>query len=213
MGPGDGGRGGSEPGDLPPTRKGTGQPRPRQPERPGALRRPAETPGRPGGPAAPRRSASYARLAAPAMTDAVPWAVVHTCSGATTGSSRDQPACPTSNRSTTSSRISAGTPRGPRRVAARGYTSRWRTSIPSGRARRSVRGSPRQPALRSWQPSSQRPGFPRRTAGRSWTSCCWAFGPDGHHVLSVFPGSAAFDSPLWALDIPAPSRGSPTWPG
>jgi 6-phosphogluconolactonase len=33
-------------------------------------------------------------------------------------------------------------------------------------------------------------------------------GPDGH-VLSIFPGSAAFDTDAWAIDVPAPSHIEP----
>jgi 6-phosphogluconolactonase len=33
-------------------------------------------------------------------------------------------------------------------------------------------------------------------------------GPDGH-LLSVFPGSSAFDSPSWALGVPAPTHVEP----
>jgi 6-phosphogluconolactonase len=36
-------------------------------------------------------------------------------------------------------------------------------------------------------------------------------GPDGH-VLSVFPGSVAFDSTEWALGIPAPTHVAPHVP-
>ena len=89
-----------------------------------------------------------------------------------------------------------------------GSGSRSPTSTRSRRARRSAGAQRRGLCRQSWWRSFGRRASRRPTAGRSSTSSLLGVGSDGH-ILSVFPGSAAFDSKRWALAIPAPTHIEP----
>ena len=126
-----------------------------------------------------------------------------TSGGATTGSSR------ATIRSRTSSRfddVLLGIGRREEGTAGADATGRAApgrtTSIPSRPARRSARrAGPRgaRPRLAGRAAGGRLPDD--ATAGRSSTSCSSGSAPDGH-ILSVFPGSPALDSPELALGDP-----------
>ena len=132
-----------------------------------------------------------------------------TSGGATTATSRATTRCRTSRRSTTSCSGSAAARRARPAAAGRASRSRSTTSIRSRPARRSAgRAGPAWCAATLGRRAARgRPRRGRRLAGLR-PRAARRSGRDGH-LLSVFPGSAAFDSADLALAIPAPTHIEP----
>jgi 6-phosphogluconolactonase len=149
----------------------------------------------------------YARLAAPAMADAVPWSAVHTWWGDDRFVPRDHPLSnvkPLDDVLLDIGGHAAGTAAGGRaglHVAVENLHP-FRTSEAIGA------GLPAAACASELAVELRAAGLPEAGGWPVLDLVLLGLGPDGH-VLSVFPGSAAFDSPLWALDIPAPTHVEP----
>ena len=151
---------------------------------------------------APRRRAP--------LRDAVPWADVHVWWGDDRYVPRDHPLLERQavRRHHPGHRRRRGR-HGRRGAITRACRSRRRERPPVPDRRGDRRGAWRRRGVPRRSPTScAEAPLERATAGRCSTSCCSASAPTAH-ILSVFPGSPAFDSTELALAIPAPTHIEP----
>jgi 6-phosphogluconolactonase len=149
----------------------------------------------------------YARLAEPGLADTVPWSDVHTWWGDDRFVPRDHPLSnvkPLDDVLVDIGGHAAGTAAGARvgvHIPVENLHP-FRTS--------EAIGARLYPAACAAELAAEleAAGLPEADGWPVLDLVLLGLGPDGH-VLSVFPGSAAFDSPLWALAIPAPDHVEP----
>jgi 6-phosphogluconolactonase len=149
----------------------------------------------------------YRRLAEPGPRDAVPWADVHTWWGDDRFVPRDHPL---SNVKAFDDVLldMAG------HVAGAAVASAVGVHIPPEnlhpfRATEAIgAGDGPEACAAQLEAELRAAGLPEIDGWPVFDLVILGIGPDGH-ILSVFPGSSAFDSPAWALPIPAPTHVEP----